>query len=251
MPYTGSKYVEDDFLNIARGIVKGASSNHKFGAVPAMSQNQTGTVWDINDTLYPWTALDTPVVINVERNNVADEGHTVTVQGLDSNYNFQSEDIVISGADTLGTKLFRRVNRAFCTLDSATNTGNIDIEAGAAGGTTVARINAGKGQTLMAVYTIPAGYNGYLMQLTATCQDGADASGNMFVRYFGQDTFRIGHSFEVSGDGGQYFYKFAVPIRIPEKSDIDVRASVRSNNARITAAFDVILMERNQDRAAR
>ena len=73
----------------------------------------------------------------------------------------------------------------------------------------------------------------------------------MFVRYFGQDTFRIGHSFEVAGDGGQYFYKFAVPIRIPEKSDIDVRASVRSNNARITAAFDVILIEKTQDRAAR
>ena len=251
MAYTGSKYIEDDFLNIARGMVKGTSSNHKFGAVPAMSQNQTGTVWDVNDTLYPWSALDTPAVVNVERNAVEDEGHTVTVQGLDSNYNFQSEDIVISGTDTLGTKLFRRVNRAFVSANGSTNTGNIDIEAGAAGGTTVARINAGKGQTLMAVYTVPANYNAYLMQETATCQDGADASGNMFVRYFGQDTFRIGHSFEVAGDGGQYFYKFAVPIRIPEKSDIDIRASVRSNNARITAAFDVILIEKTQDRAAR
>jgi hypothetical protein len=251
MPYTGSKYVEDDFLNIARGIVKGASSNHKFGAVPSMSNNNSGTVWDINDTLYPWTALDTPAVVNVERNDVADEGFVVTVQGLDSNYNFQSENITISGTDTLGTKLFRRVNRVFCTHNGDTNTGNINIEAGAAGGTTVARINAGKGQTLMAVYTVPAGYNAYLLQGTATCQIGADATGDMFVRYFGQDTFRVGHSFEVSGAGGQYFYKFGVPIRISEKSDIDVRAAVRSNNARITASFDVILIERNQDRAAR
>ena len=82
------------------------------------------------------------------------------------------------------------------------------------------------------------------MNGTMTCQDGADASGNMFVRYFGQDTFRIGHSFEVSGDGGQYMYEFAVPIEIPTMSDIDVRATVRSNNARITAAFDLILVDK-------
>ena len=52
-----------------------------------------------------------------------------------------------------------------------------------------------------------------------------------------------GHSFEVSGTGGQYDYTFSVPLRIPEKTDIDVRATVRSNNARITAAFDIILVE--------
>ena len=168
---------EDLNLNIARGLVKGTSFNHKFGAVPALSINTTGSVWDVNDTLYPWTALDTPAVVNIERNNVADEGHTVTVQGLDADYNFQEEEIVISGTDTIGTKLFRRVNRAFCTDDGSTNTGDIDIEAGAAGGTTVARITAGKGQTLMAVYTVPAGYTAYITQGVASVQAGGSATG--------------------------------------------------------------------------
>lgn len=239
-----NQYIDHNGIAIASGRAVKYSSNHKFGAVPAMSQNNTGSIWDIDDTLYPWTALDTPAVVNIERNNVADEGHTVTVQGLDENYNFQQEVITISGTDTLGTKTFRRVNRAFCTAGGATNTGNIDIEAGAAGGTTVARITAGKGQTLMAVYTIPKDKTGYLMKGTMTCQDGADASGNMFVRYHGQDTFRIGHSFEISGDGGQYMYEFVTPIEIPSMSDIDIRASVRSNNARITAAFDLILVDK-------
>jgi hypothetical protein len=238
-----SQYLEHHGIQIARGDMVRYSSNHKFGAVPAMSQNQTGSIWDINDTLYPWTALDTPAVVNIERNNVADEGLVVTVQGLDSDWNFQEETITIAGADTLGTKLFRRVNRAFCSLNGVTNLGNIDIEAGAAGGTTVARISAGRGQTLMAVYTVPKDYKAYIMQGTATVQDGADASGFMFVRYGGQTVFRIGHSFEVAGDGGQYFYPFATPIEIPEKSDIDVRATVRSNNARVTAAFDMVLFK--------
>ena len=76
----------------------------------------------------------------------------------------------------------------------ADNLGNIDIKVST---TVVARITATKGQTLMAIYTIPAGYTGYLIQGTGTVQSGADATGNIFVRYFGQDAFRIGHSFEV------------------------------------------------------
>jgi hypothetical protein len=35
----------------------------------------------------------------------------------------------------------------------------------------------------------------------------------------------------------------AVPFRVPEKSDIDVRASVRTNNAQVTAAYDIILIK--------
>jgi len=251
MAFTGSKFIEDDYLNIARNLVKGASSIHKFGAVPSLSINQTGTVWDVNDTLYPWTALDTPGIINIARANAADDGHVVTVQGLDENYNYQSENITIVGPDTPGVKLWRRINRAFCTLGGATNTGNIDVEALAPGGTIVARINAGLGQTLMSVYTIPNGYNGYIVQGVATVQSNADATGSMFVKYFGQSVFRVGHTFEVSGNGGQYLYKFGVPILIPAKSDIDVRANVRSNNARVTAAFDIILMRQEDDRGVR
>jgi hypothetical protein len=231
-------------IQLAAGVIAGASFNHKFGATPAMSQNQSGSVWDVNDTNYPWTALDTPAVVNIERTNVADDGLNVTVQGLDSDYNYQEETITISGADTLGTKLFRRVNRAFCTDGGATNTGNINIEAGTAGGTVVARITAGKGQTLMAVYTVPKNYTAFITQGTMSVAGNADATGDLFVKYFGESTFRVGHSFEVTGAGGQYFYPFSIPIKIPSMSDIDVRAAVRSNNARITAAFDIILLEK-------
>ena len=231
-------------IQLANGQLAKTSFTHKFGAVPAMSQNQTGTIWDVNDTLYPWSALSTPLTVNVERNDAADDGHTITVQGLDQDWNFQSEDIVINGADTTGVRLWRRVNRVFCTAGGDTNTGDIDIEAGGIGGTTIARINAGKGQTLMSVYTVPAKHTAYLHQGVCTVQANADATVDMFVRYGNQETFRVGHSFEVSGTGGPYLYQFTVPIRIPEKSDIDVRATMRSNNARITAAFDMVLVRK-------
>lgn len=229
-------------LNIARGLVKGTSFNHKFGAVPALSINTTGTIWDVNDTVYPWATYTAAAVVNIERNSASDEGKQVTVQGLDANYNFVEETITIAGADTLGTTQFIRVNRAF-VVSGATNVGDIDIEYGAAGGATIARITAGKGQTLMCVYTVPAGYTGYLTQGVCTVQSGGSATGDMMVRYFGQTAFRVGHTFEVTSNGGQYNYAFTVPIRIPEKSDIDVRAKAAGNNSRVTAAFDIILIK--------
>lgn len=231
---------EDIFLNIARGLVKDTSSIHKFGAVPAMSTNTTGTIWDVDDTLYPWSAFNTPGVLTIPAVNIADNGDKVTVIGLDNNYNQIEESFTLSSTGTVtGTKTFSRVFRAYY-YDSTTNAGNINIQRG---GTTVARITAGKAQTLMSVYTIPAGYTGYLSQGVASIEYGGDATIDMFVRYFGQASFRIGHSGEVAGTGMPYHYKFTVPVAIPEKSDIDVRATVRSNNSRVTAAFDIILIK--------
>lgn len=234
-----SQYLEHPGIQIASGRTLHTSFIHKFGAVPAMSQNQTGSIWDVNDTLYPWSAFNTAGVLTVPAVNASDNGKTITVIGLDGNYNEQQETFTVSSAGTVtGTKTFKRVYRAFVS-DGESNVADINVQRG---GTTVLRITAGKAQTLMAIYTVPAGYTGYLIKGTMTCGASADATGDMFVRYFGQSSFRVGHSFEVSGTGGQYIYEFGVPLPIPEKSDIDVRANVRSNNARATAAFDIILV---------
>jgi len=247
-----SQFREHLGIQIAAGQVINTSSIHKFGAAPEMSQNQTGTVWDIDDTLYPWDAFDTagPLVLTststeddeLKAGDVVGTGaHRVTVIGLDENYNEITEVLITNGTSTrTSTNNFKRVYRAFVSAGNA-NLGDLTLSRD---GTDVLKIITGKSQTLMAIYTVPAGYTGFIMQGTMTVKSGADATGEMFVRYFGQDAFRIGHTFEVSGDGGQYFYPFATPIMIPEKSDIDIRATVRSNNARVTAAFDMILVER-------
>lgn len=224
-------------LGVAKGQFQNISHVHKFGAVPAMSVNTTGTVWDINDTIYPWSAFATAGTLSLTRASANDAGKVVTVVGLNADYDQITENVTLTDASgNVTTNSFIRVFRAYMTTGS--NVGNIDIIRGAI---TVARINASKSQTLMAVYTVPAGHSAYLLQGVCSCQSGADATGDMFIRYFGQASFRVGHSFEVSGNGGQYLYPFTVPIKIPQKSDIDIRTSVRSNNARITAAFDIIL----------
>lgn len=229
-------------LQLARNQIPGHSSIHKFGAVPQMSINTTGSVWDINDTLYPWSSFASAGTLTVDRENAGDAGKIITIFGLDANYNAISENVTLTAATgNATTKSFIRVYRAYMYNGSATNVGNIDIKKGA---TIVARITAGKGQTLMAVYTVPAGYTGYLIQGVMTIEQGGDATGDMFVRYGGETAFRIGHTFEVASS--EYHYEFAIPQALPEKTDIDVRATVRTNNSRATAAFDIILIENEE-----
>lgn len=234
------QYTQPFALSIAKGEVNDHSYTHKFGAVPAMSQNQTGTVWDVNDTVYPWAAWATPTQVTIPAVNASDSGGTVTLYGLDANYNAIQESLVVSSSTTVtSTKTFSRLYRAYFE-DGTSNVGVITVKVGAI---TVLQITAGKAQTLMAIYTVPAGYTAYILKGVMSCGANADATGDMYVRYFGQSAFRVGHSFEVSGAGGQYVYDFATPIAIPEKSDIDIRASVRSNNARVSAAFDIVLVK--------
>ena len=226
-------------LQVARGQIPGHSAVHKFGAVPEMSVNTTGTVWDIDDTLYPWSSWSTAGTLTVDRASASDAGKTITIVGLDADYNQITENVTLTAATGNATsQSFIRVYRAYMYNGSATNVGNIDIKKSS---TAVARITAGKGQTLMAVYTVPAGYSAYLTQGVMSVKSGADATGNFFVRYSGETAFRIAHTFEVAS--AEYFYAFHVPFKLPEKSDIDVRASVRSNNARVTAAFDMYLIK--------
>lgn len=252
MAYTGSKFIEDDYLNIARNLVKGTQHRHIIGAVPAMSQNTAGSVWDVSDTMYPWQAFDTASVLNIPAVNVADNGRSIKIFGLDENYNEVTETLVVSNTvTTTGTQLFKRVFQAYYQNGSFNSVAaaNINIRVGT---TVVARIRLGTSQTFMSVYTIPAGYNGYLVQGVMTCQSGADATGNFLYRIVtpNDNHFREGHTFEVTG-GGEYFYKFACPFPLPPKADVDVRAEVRSNNARITTGYDLILIDVKNDRGVR
>ena len=127
-----------------------------------MSINNTGTVWDIDDTLYPWSAFASAGTLTVDRANAGDANKIITIVGLDVNYNQISENVTLTAATgNATTNSFIRVYRAYMHNGSATNVGNIDIKKST---TIVARITANKGQTLMGVYTVPSGYTAYLTQ---------------------------------------------------------------------------------------
>lgn len=224
-------------LQLARGQIPGHSFVHRIARVPLMSNNQTGTVWDINDTIYPWSAWDTAGTVTVSRADAEDAGKNVIISGLDADYNPVSTTITLTNATgNTSATVFSRIDRVRMNGTSA-NVGQINVLKGA---TTVARIVAGVGQSLKGTYTVPAGFTAYVTQGVMTIRSGADATGTFYYRLPG-DRFVVGHTFEVASS--MYSYAFTCPLALPEKTDLDVRATVRTNNALVTAAYDMILIQ--------
>jgi len=233
-------------MMVAGGYISDHTFVHKFGANFDIDNNsEPESVWT-GGGLYPWSAFDTAGVLVVVSDDTDDDvgeaGATeIVVEGLDEDYNLVTETFTMDGTDDVtGTKTFKRVFRAYVTA-GATNAGNITVSRG---GTVVAQIDEGRGQTLMAVYTIPAGYTGYLLCGDFSVQKNKDAQVLMYVRP-SDGVFRIAHMAEVYES--TYRYDFPIPLPIQEKSDMDIRADhVVSNNTRVTCNFDILLVENDE-----
>jgi len=231
---------EHDYLAIAKGESNNYSAVHKFGANFDLDAGTVPeTIWT-NGGLYPWSALDNPQIIYVKSDDSNDTSQ-LEIIGLDENWNEASEIVVMSGTTPVATiSTFRRVYRMIYNHTSS-NEGVITAHAGSSGGTVVATIDVDYSQTLMCVYTVPAGYTAYLVSLGFTAQKGKDAQVRFYSRGQGE-SFKIKHIAEVYA--AQYNYMFVVPLKFPEKSDLDLRsADVESSNTRVTANFDLILVK--------
>jgi len=249
MAYSGSKYIEDDYLSIAMGHAKNVSHIHKFGAnFDIDTGSDPESIWT-GGGLYPWDAFDTAGVLVLTSTSTEDDedkgggvegtgAHRVFVEGLDENYNLVTETFITNGTSTrTGTQTFKRVFRAFVTAGN-TNIGTITFTRG---GTNVMQIDAGRGQTLMAIYTIPKNYTGFMLNLDLTVNAFRDAQLSVKQRPF-NGVFRIAHMAEARG---LYSYNFKIPLKFEQKTDIDFRIDeVSLSNSRATANFDLILVKK-------
>jgi len=225
-------------LQISRGQVAYHSSLFKYGYNPLII-NVNETIWD-GGGLYPYIGTAAPLAI-ASSTTTADAGVTGTVFGLDADYNEIQYDFTLgAGGTATTTNSFKRVFRAFITGSTAP-TGNITFKIGA---TSYAQITAGENQTLMAVYTVPAGKTFYLAQGTAT--HGTDTSGafmtvRFMIRSFG-GVLRTATKVDIIGS--ELIFPFKYPLKLEEKTDIEVRAICSKNqNNSIAATFEGILID--------
>jgi hypothetical protein len=226
-------------LQISRSQIPYHSSLFKYGYNPNII-NVNETIWDAGGIYaYPGSAV---AMTATSASGASDSGVTGIIFGLDANYLEVSEAFTLDGSGTYTTtQTFLRVYRAYIT--GATNpTGNITI---ANGGTTYAQITAGENQTLMAVYTVPAGKSLYVYQGVATHGTATSGGVYMTVRFMVRnpgEVFRTAVKVDVSE--GEILYPFAQPLKIPEKSDVEVRAICNKNQANaVSASFDGIIVE--------
>ena len=224
------------FIQVSRGLVDGHKRLFKFGHNPVI-QDISETIWDAGGLYtYPSSAVAMTVTSGA---GATDNGVAITVQGLDGDYNEVSEEVTLASTGTATTtQTFLRVYRAFVSGSQAI-TANTTI---ANGGTTYAQINTDENQTLMALWTVPAGYTAYLLDTKITAfteQNNKVATINIYARRE-NGVFRTADKFDVFAAAITQNYK--CPIPFPEKTDIEVRAVATSSNAdlRVAAGLDII-----------
>lgn len=220
---------------ISAGELAGYSGVSKFGLVEGTAASTFSTVWTPADTistkLLDYSAFPGTVTVT---SNSADTGD-LTIEGLDTSYNFVSETLTLTGTSTSGSQTFHRINRAYYT-DTNTNANDITVSIG---GTVVTRVDAEYGQTLQALYTIPANKTGYLLQVSASASKNHETLLGMFQRPFGA-TWRVAQTMALYQSNQSL--EFAVPIKFTEKTDLEVRVK-GATNAVVSVEFTLILRD--------
>lgn len=243
----GALQVQDRYLAIAKGDVTGHSLMLKFGRNPDIDQTEE-TIWEGGGTYtYDSTAQSLEILSSSADDTSAGTGaRTVTLIGQDGSNVEQTVTITMNGTSAVaisGTWL--RVYRC-----SVTTAGSGNVNAGtltvriAGGGATRLVVGAGNGQTLMAVYTIPAGKTGYMLRYYASLNTATPATAaSMDVRLFTKPpggVINLKH--QQATMAGFLEYNFGAPFRITEKTDIYLNASTSANNSDVCGGFDIVLV---------
>ncbi len=244
-------------LQVSRGQIPGHYDLFKFG--------NNATVGDSLETIWAegglYSYLTAATVLKVSSSSTDDTSagtgaRTVQLYGLDGDYNEINELVTLNGQTAVNTtQLFLRINRMIVRSAGSGGANAGVIYAGTGTVTTgvpanvYASVNGvtGANQSLMALWTVPAGYTAYMLQYDVsngtTSNTPAVCKLILAVRPYGE----VFQSKDVKSltTGMHVEETFAIPQKFTEKSDIEVRAI--SSSAAVTfdisAAFEIVYIK--------
>lgn len=224
---TGSISAANWYLQVARGKIPEAVSINANGY-----QANLGTtfmpVWDANVVyVYP-TVASTMLLYST---SASDTNLSVLIQGLDASYNPISETLVLTNGTTGVTTVksyFRIQSISIVTTTSNNPAGNIIL--GNAGKTAIyAQLNDGSGRSNMTIYTVPAGFTFYLLQVNAFSDQKSNAT--TFYRSYTRSPTGITNIIRETPFTVNYLSTRIVPRPYVEKSDIQWQCASSSLSA--------------------
>ena len=249
-------------LQVARGQIAYHYSIYKFGNNPAVA-NSLATIWQ-QGGLYSYLSAATVLKVSSSSTDDTSAGtgaRTVELFGLDGDYNEISEVVTLNGqTEVNSTQSYLRINRMIVRSGGSGGANAGVIYAGTGTVTTgvpaniYATINGdGSNQTLMALWTVPAGYTAYLMQYDVsngtTSNTPAVCKLSLVARPFGE-VFQIKDVKSLT-TGMHIENTLIVPVKFTEKTDIEARAISSSNSVTfdISAAFEIIYIKNGDELA--
>lgn len=222
---------------------------NKFGNNPdvnqAVSKTAPETIWD-GSTQYEFPPNTSTSIQMISTSS--NDSQEIVIQGLDADFHEQTWSGNLNGTSFVQipapfkwTRIFRAYNNGSSDLE-----GDVSITQTGVPTTIYAKILNGNNQTLMAVYTIPADYEGYLTKYQTTAHNPQSASEIgytivMKTREFDK-VFRV-KSICSAGTSHEVTKEFKFPNILPPKTDIIFDAiSANGNNGSIDVEFNIALL---------
>ena len=206
------------------------------------------TVWD-GVGLYPWntfTGSGAHIFVASATDDAKMRGVAITIQGLDSNYALISEVVTMDASDTTTVKEtttnFYRIVKATVTgtnTNSIPNDYDITFKYGSSGGTTVAKILATYGATQSCTYTVPAGYQAFILAVNGSSGQSDEITTMIWKRPFNGAWSQVKTFKFISGS---FEHNMRTPLTFNEKTDIEIRAYALVESSRIGTEFQLLLI---------
>jgi len=244
MAYT----TNDAMLEIARGNVDRLSVVNKFGENDNIANGVREDIWDLGGT-YPFPTTADITHIKQATDQATMRSKTIEVQGLNSSWDLVTQNVVLNATNTttlviLGTPLIRVFRMR--VLANVVGTANILLtNVGAT--VNYAQISTGNNQTLMAIYTVPRGFNAYITNyyydyVRDSVKDPDSVEFGLWTsdkanNYAFQNKHYVGLPKLASGQ--QHFFK--PYFKVGQKTDIKMTALSDGADANVHAGFDIIL----------
>jgi len=240
----------DFYLAVAKGDFTGYSNVSKFGYNPTVGSGNYESIWE-GSNAYPWmSAADQLEVLSSDTDDTSagTGARTVELQGLDSSWNVLTETVTMNGTSAVTTTgSFLRIFRARVVTagSSGRNEGTITIRDQDTSTTRALITNGatdGNGQTLMAVYTIPAGKTGYVININVSSQKDQEQTYRLMAR----DNTVANAAWNVkeflTGRGGFSDWRKYAINKATEKTDLDFQVISNSTSA-AAGGFELILID--------
>jgi hypothetical protein len=259
--------LEDYLLRVCRGGQLGFASEHKFGKA-IINDSVEGDIWDGNtngNINYVYQISAITHYLSSSADNVTDRNAPITIIGVDTNGNYQTEVVILDGTNSqtqvATANTYFRIFRMFHSGSSGGLAGTPpltgDIYASSINGDTLggvpqtaanikAKIIAGEEQTLMGLYTIPNGFTGFLLNFRFDTISGKSQTARIRVREFNAITGGLG-SFRTQDFFDQALSQISLDLKlpppIPSRSDFKITGQLDGPPASsVSGIFEILLV---------
>jgi len=232
--------VKQERDEIARGNITGKTAFRRFGHNDTCGVTLE-TVWH-DSSLYIY--LTNAEQLKVVSDDADDDGdpagngaQTLFLKGLDTNYALISETITMNGVGVVTTsKSYLRIFMARVTAAGSTgyNEGTITIKNNAQT-VTLLVVEPQEAESHACIWTVPAGATAYITSWRGSESSSKGTDMALWIRPYTEGVWQYKRG--VYTIDNIFNIKFTVPIKVSEKSDIEVRVRAFQAGAKVSSLF--------------